>query len=602
VTTATALPHWDMTTVYPSLESAEFDEGFRSYVGGVDDLVALFDRYDIARHDRLDANEKSIEAVEGMLKALSRITDQGITLRAYIMSFVTTDSRNALAQAKMSELSQRSVVLSQLYTRFTAWIGSLDVERLIEASSAARQHDYMLRLEKEEAEHLMSPDQEHLAAELEPSSGTAWTRLHGNITSQIMVPVQTDAGIEDLPMSQVRNLAMDPDRDRRRRAYEGELKAWEQAAVPLAASLNSIKGESNVLDRRRKWESPLDAALFNNHIDRDTLSAMMRSAAASFPDFRRYLRAKARLIGAPGLAWYDIFAPVGSSERTWEYPQASAFIVDQFATYSQRLSDFAARAFKENWIDAEPRPGKRDGAFCMKLRAGESRILANFSPTYDGMSTLAHELGHGYHNLNLVERPVLLRTAPMTLAETASIFCQTLIKEAVLKDANRAEQISILEASLQDQNQVVVDITSRFLFEQRLFEAREQRELSIEELNELMLQTQRETYGDGLDQNLLHPYMWAVKGHYYSVGGPYYNYPYMFGLLFGLGLYAQYQQSPHSFREGYDDLLSATGTADAATLAGRFGIDIRSRSFWDASLDIIRADVDRFERLVDDAS
>jgi pepF/M3 family oligoendopeptidase len=370
----------------------------------------------------------------------------------------------------------------------------------------------------------------------------------------------------------------------------------------LAASLNSIKGESNVLDRRRKWESPLDAALFSNHIERDTLSAMMKSAAASFPDFRRYLRAKAKLIGAPALAWYDIFAPVGSTERTWEYPQASAFIVDQFATYSQRLSDFAARAFRENWIDAEPRPGKRDGAFCMKLRAGESRVLANFSPTYDGMSTLGHELGHGYHNLNLAERPVLLRTAPMTLAETASIFCQTLIKEAVLKNANRAEQISILEASLQDQNQVVVDITSRFLFEQRLFDAREQRELSIEELNELMLQTQRETYGDGLDQNLLHPYMWAVKGHYYSVGGPYYNYPYMFGLLFGLGLYAQYQQSPDSFREGYDDLLSATGTADAATLAGRFGIDIRSRSFWDASLDIIRADVDRFERLVDDAS
>lgn len=598
MTTATALPHWDMTSVYPSLESTEFEEGFRSYVAGVDDLVALFDRYDIAKHDRLDVNVQTIEAVEAVLEALSENTDRGITLRAYIMSFVTTDSRNALAQAKMSELSQRSVVLSQLYTRFTAWIGSLDVERLIEASSVAKQHDYMLRLEKEEAAHLMSPDQEHLAAELEPSSGTAWARLHGNITSQIMVPVQTDVGIEDLPMSQVRNLAMDPDRDRRRRAYEGELKAWEQAAVPLAASLNSIKGETNVLDRRRKWESPLDAALFNNHIDKETLSAMMQSAEASFPDFRRYFRTKAKLIGAPALAWYDIFAPVGSSERTWAYPEATAFIVDQFATYSPRLSDFAARAFRENWIDAEPRQGKRGGAFCMKLRAGESRILANFSPTYDGMSTLAHELGHGYHNLNLAHQPVLLRTAPMTLAETASIFCQTLIKEAVLKEAKRDEQISILEESLQDQSQVVVDITSRFLFEQRLFDAREQRELSIEELNELMLQTQRETYGDGLDQSVLHPYMWAVKGHYYSVGASYYNYPYMFGLLFGLGLYAQYQQSPDSFRAGYDDLLSATGTADAATLAARFGIDIRSRSFWDASLDIIRADVDRFEGLV----
>ncbi len=601
-TAAIALPHWDMSTVFPGLESDEFAGAFRSYIAGVDDLVSLFDGYDIGQREDLEVDGRTVDAVERVLEALSQITERGITLRAYIMSFVATDSRNAQAQAKMSELSQRSVVLTQLYARFTAWIGSLDVERLIEASPAARLHDYMLRLEKEEAAHLMSPDQEDLAAELEPSSGTAWARLHGNITSQILVPVRTDAGIEDLPMSQVRNLAMDPDRERRRRAYEGELRAWEQAAVPLAAALNSIKGESNVLDRRRKWETPLDAALFNNHIDRDTLSAMMQSARAAFPDFRRYLRAKAKLIGAPALAWYDIFAPVGSSERTWEYPQAAAFIVEQFATYSQRLSDFADRAFKENWIDAEPRAGKRDGAFCMKLRGDESRILANFSPTYDGMSTLAHELGHGYHNLNLAERPVLLRTAPMTLAETASIFCQTLIKEAVLKDSNREEQISILEASLQDQNQVVVDITSRFLFEERLFAAREHRELSIDELNELMLQTQRETYGDGLDQSALHPYMWAVKGHYYSVSAPFYNYPYMFGLLFGLGLYARYQESPDSFRQSYDDLLSATGTADAATLAGRFGIDIRDRAFWDASLGIVKTDVDRFEALVNETT
>ena len=214
----------------------------------------------------------------------------------------------------------------------------------------------------------------------------------------------------------------------------------------------------------------------------------------------------------------------------------------------------------------------------MKLRKGESRILANFMPSYDGMSTLAHELGHGYHNLNLGPRPILLQTAPMTLAETASIFNQTLIKEAVLKSASASEQLAIIEASLQDQNQVVVDITSRFLFEQRVFEGRVERELSVQELNEIMLQAQRETYGDGLDQDLLHPYMWAVKSHYYSVYGPFYNYPYMFGLLFGLGLYARYQDDPSNFKSGYDELLSLTGTADAETLARRFGMRSSARA------------------------
>ena len=185
----------------------------------------------------------------------------------------------------------------------------------------------------------------------------------------------------------------------------------------------------------------------------------------------------------------------------------------------------------------------------------------------------------------------------MTLAETASIFCETIITHAALKDANTQEQIAILEESIQGSCQVVVDITSRFLFEQRVFQQREKRELSIDELKAIMLETQRETYGDGLDETQLHPYMWAVKGHYYSTGRSYYNYPYMFGLLFGLGLYARYQQDPETFKQGYDNLLSSTGLADAATLATQFGIDLRTEAFWRASFDIIRKDIAQFEEL-----
>src|SRR5581483_6329348 len=239
-----------------------------------------------------------------------------------------------------------------------------------------------------------------------------------------------------------------------------------------------------------------------------------------------------------------------------------------------RLSDFAARAFREHWIDAEPHAGKVDGAYCAPLRKDESRVLANFKPSYGGMSTLAHELGHGYHNLNLAQRTMLQQETPMTLAETASIFCETIIRHAALQNANTQEQIAILEASLQGSCQVVVDITSRFLFEQRVFERRKQRELSVDELNALMVEAQRETYGDELDEDALHPYMWAMKPHYYSSEYSFYNSPYMFGLLFGLGLYALYQKDPEGFKKGYDALLSQTGLADAATLAAQFNIDI----------------------------
>jgi pepF/M3 family oligoendopeptidase len=398
-------------------------------------------------------------------------------------------------------------------------------------------------------------------------------------------------------MSVIRALASDPDRETRKRAYEAELAAWERTSVPLAAALNSIKYETNVLSHRRGWESPLEAACFNNHIDQATLEAMLSAARASFPDFRRYLRAKAKVVsGAERLPWYDMFAPMGEGRQTWEWETAVSFITEQFGAFSPKMREFAERAFRENWLDVEPRPGKRDGAFCMEVRPGESRILQNYKPSFSGVSTLAHELGHGYHNLCLKERTQLQSGTPMTLAETASIFCETIIREAAFAGGDREDQLAILEATLQSECQVVVDITSRFLFEQRLLEARHQRELSVDELNELMLQSQRETYGDGLDENLLHPYMWAVKGHYY--GSTFYNFPYMFGLLFGLGLYASYKESPKTFIGGYDDLLSLTGMSDAVTLGQRFGIDIRQEAFWKSSIAVIVEDIDRFEALV----
>ncbi|HEX9077607.1 MAG TPA: M3 family metallopeptidase, partial [Anaerolineae bacterium] len=377
---------------------------------------------------------------------------------------------------------------------------------------------------------------------------------------------------------------------------EAELAAWKAAAVPIAASLNSIKGATNLLSRRRGWDSPLDEAVFNNNVDRQTLDAMLAAARESFPVFRQYLRVKARALGVPVLAWYDLFAQLGEGARAWSFEDGAAFIKEKFAAYSPKLGALADRAFGEHWIDAEPRSGKRDGAFCMSLRRDESRVLANFKPSFSSVGTLAHELGHAYHNVNLAPRTMLQRSTPMTLAETASIFCQRLAINAALQEAEAREQAAILEESLQDACQVVVDITSRFLFEQRVFERRQARELSIDEFNALMLETQRETYGDALDPNALHPYMWAVKQHYYQA--TFYNFPYMFGLLFGLGLYARYLQDPAAFKTGYDDLLSSTGMANAADLAARFGIETRTPDFWRASLDVIRRDVERFNQLV----
>jgi pepF/M3 family oligoendopeptidase len=591
------LPHWDTTTVYPGLDAAEFARGFAEVVAAIGDLGERFDEYGVGRREPAALDDATVRAFDQLLTRYNDLLEEVNTLATYINCFVTTNSRDDTAQARYSELQRHLARLTQLGTRFTAWVGSLDIEPLIERSAAAQMHAFALRTMQHEARHQLSPAEEELAAELNLSGGAAWGKLHGNVSSQLSVQVEVVGEPVELPMSAARNLAYDPDRDTRRRAHEAELAAWQSNAVPLAASMNGIKGQVLTLETRRGWHSPLDKALFDNRIDRATLDAMLGAARESFPDFRRYLRAKSRALGLPALAWYDIFAPVGASSHVWSFPAARDFIVEQFGTYSERLADFAARAFDERWIDAEPRPGKRDGAFCTSLRGDESRILANFKPSYAGVSTLAHELGHGYHNLCKAAHPPLARVTPMTLAETASIFCETIVRQAALARAEAGEALTILEASLQGSCQVVVDITSRFLFEQRVFEIRRGRELSVDELNQLMLDSQRETYGDGLAMDTLHPYMWAVKPHYYSPGRSFYNYPYMFGLLFGLGLYAQYQSDPDSFRAGFDDLLASTGQDDAASLAARFGIDIRTPDFWRASLDVIRADIARFEAL-----
>lgn len=584
------MPRWDLTPFFPSVDSPEYAEA----VDNVKTRLRHFDR----QLAEVEFREAPGATFERLSRELNDLRERARVIQAYLGALVTTDSFDEVAKAKDSEFDSVSTELQKLGTRFTAWIGKQDVESWLQESEFAAQHAFYLRRNRTIAEHLMSPAEESLAAELNPAAGIAWGKLHGNVSSQLSVTVPLPDGEKALAMPAVRNLAYDPDREVRRSAYQAELAAWKTVEVPLAASMNGIKGQVGILNRRRKWSSPLDNALFFANIDRRALDAMLEAARESFPDFRRYLQTKAKALGTEKLAWFDMFAPLGEEGDAWPYDRAMDFVKEQFRGYSDRLYDFASRNFRENWIDAEPRLGKRDGAYCSGFRRDESRILMNYKPSFGSVMTLAHELGHGYHNLCLSDRTPMQRETPMTLAETASIFCETIIKRGYLDQAPEEEQKGVLEGMLQGYCQVVVDITSRFLFEQSVFEKRAERDLSAGEFCSLMLDAQKQTYGDGLDEELLHPYMWAVKPHYYSAGRSFYNFPYMFGLLFGLGLYSKYQEDSEAFKANYDDLLSSTGLDDAAGLAKRFGFDIRQPDFWRGSLSVIKQDIDRFVSLV----
>jgi pepF/M3 family oligoendopeptidase len=362
--------------------------------------------------------------------------------------------------------------------------------------------------------------------------------------------------------------------------------------------MNGVKGAVNTLNYHRGRTDALHPAIDMARIDRPTLEAMLGAMEACFPIFRKYLKAKAKRFGKKKLAWWDIFAPVSKAEKKYTFDDGRDFIIDNFGKFSPELAAFAKHAFDKRWIDAEQREGKRGGAFCMGVPGvKESRVLCNFDGTLDQVSSIAHELGHAFHNecAYQASKTEIQQDTPMTLAETASIMCETVVMEAVLAETtDPQEQLTIIETQLISDTQVIMDIYTRYLFEKEVFERREKSELSPEDLCDIMLDAQKTVFGDALDEKYLHKYMWTWKPHYYYAGLSFYNFPYAFGLLFGAGLYAIYRQRGADFVPDYKNLLASAGEASAADLAARFGINIRLHKFWEDSLGVIARRIERY--------
>jgi oligoendopeptidase F len=588
------LPRWDVDVLFPSLDSDEYREARAEWMNTIEQLAALFDRHGIGASSS-GAATSGPSAEDGrvladVIETLSRIAEQIRRLGAYVNALVTTDAGDSGAAAEQSRLSADSARLSSLQTRLNGWIAGFGTDAFAATSDLAAEHAPWLERCEQRFAHQMTEAEEDLLAELEVPGVEACVTLAGELTSTLEAEVRGEV----LPVSAVRGMASDADPELRRAAYDAEQGAWATIATPMATCLNAISGHGLIVNRRRGWPDPLAPYLWMNRVTPEILEVMQGAAQESFPDFRRFLRAKATLHGHAGaLPWWDLVAPVPGAPGC-DWTQAEASVLGAFSTYTPRLRELAARAFRERWVDAGPRPGKRGGGFCMGIGDGASRILMNFDGSFDSAQTLAHELGHAYHNANLASRPPLLRPTPMALAETASIFCETIMVQSGLAAADDEARLALLNVDLVGTTQVVVDIHSRFLFEAELYRRRADGPLSVDELCGAMTAAQAATYGDGVDPDTYHPWMWVVKPHYYDVHQHFYNWPYCFGLLFGIGLYARYVADPEPFRSDYDDLLSSTGLLDARPLAARFGIDLTDPGFWRASLDVIRGRIDTF--------
>ncbi|MGB0175026.1 MAG: M3 family oligoendopeptidase, partial [Acholeplasmataceae bacterium] len=483
----------------------------------------------------------------------------------------------------------------------TRYIANCDIESLSEQSEIIKKYAYNLNRTKASATYLLSESEETLVAKFQEVASDSWRRLQQMLTSNLKVPFRD----KTITLSEVRNLAYEADPAKRKDAYEAELKALETIDDPIALAITNIKRQVNMMNGFRGYQSPLEPTLRSSKMTQVTLDALIQAMESYRPAFANYLKAKAEYLGhQDGLPFYDLFAPVGHGSKTFTYEEAKQLVLDAFYGFSDRLGNFAKRAFDEEWIDVEPRKGKVGGAFCSNQpQIGQSRILTNFTGSLSDVLTLAHELGHGFHGDIIKDNDPLHWSYPMPLAETASIFCEAIVNDYLLKTIDDdVLKLNVLENALQGDTQVIIDILSRFYFETNLFQEAT-KPVQASELKSMMLNAQDKAYQDGLHKDIKHPYMWLMKPHYYSAGLNFYNFPYAFGLLFGKGLFAMYKKDPSSFTEDYETLLAYTTKADVEDVAKTMNIDVTQQAFWDASLKMVESDllevIDLFKKTKD---
>ncbi|MED4581302.1 M3 family oligoendopeptidase [Brevibacillus choshinensis] len=585
---------WNLDVLYTSFDSPECQQDW-------DKLCHEMEEVKSWAAEQLQTQEDAIAKMEAYITKMTSILQTQTRLYSYAELTASVDAKNEKALQLVERIQNQAVELVEPDVQFQKWLGEIrNLDALISQSELLETHRYMLTEMSEKSKYMLSEKEEIILAKMKNTGSNAWTKLQEMISSTLLVDLTVDGEKKQLPLPVVRNMAYEKDAELRKQAYEAELAAYKKIEESSAASLNGIKGEVITIAKLRGYESALDKTLKDSRMDKETLDAMLTAIRESLPTFHKYYSKKAELLGhANGkLPFYDMFAPVGDADMRFTYQEARDFIVKHFGSFSEKLANYAARAFDSQWIDAETREGKRGGAFCANLHiVGESRIMANYTGSYNDVSTLAHELGHGYHGDCLVNEAFFNSDYPMPIAETASILCETIIANAALQQASPEEAFAILENDISGSGQVIVDIYSRFLFESALFERRENGSLSVNELKELMLQSQKAAYGIGLDPEFLHPYMWVCKPHYYSADYNYYNFPYAFGLLFAKGLYAVYLERGDAFVEQYDQLLSVTGKMSISDVAAIMDVNVRSADFWRNSLSLIGKDIDTFVEL-----
>lgn len=575
------MKEWDLSKLYTSFNDPNFINDFNK-------IITIQDQINTYR------NHHDVKALENYLKDTITINEMIEKLANFISLTLSVDTTNKDALKYSDQLDTLLASFVEDDTLNQQWIASFALDTL--DSKLIKEHLFILKEIQQNQKYTLDKKSESIIAHMQNTGSNAFSKLKDQLISSIEVNIDN----QKYPLTEVLNMAYSKDKETRKKAYEAEINSYQDKEQAIAACLNGIKGEVLYTTKLRGYKNELERTLINARMSKETLDVLLETINENLPLFRDYLKIKANHLGYQnGLPWYDLYAPVVEDNTSYPYETSCEFIIKQFNTFSCHLGDFAFQAINNNWIDVYPHSGKVGGAFCCNLHSlKESRFLLNYGNNFADAITMAHELGHGFHGECLNDESILNSAYPMPIAETASTFCETIVTKAALKDADDKTKLVLLEDELSGATQVIVDIYSRFLFESRFFEKRENGALAVAEIKELMTQSQIDAYGDGLDHNYLHPYMWTWKPHYYYADCSFYNFPYAFGLLLAKGLYAKYQKEGSTFSNTYEKLLSLTGKMSLEDVCLSVDIDLKDKAFWQSSIDTFKEDLELYQKLL----
>jgi len=581
---------WTLDNIYTSFDSKKFKTDMEQLENYINDMKEL-------EFNNCVDDKSSSSKMEEFLKLHNEYKKLYSTLSSFAYLIMNADFENTEAMDILDDIENKNIGLTEVLVRFSRWLNTVaNLDKIIDASEYLSEHKFYLSELLLKSKYLLSDKEEVIIAKMQQTGSQAWQKLYMELTTATTIEVTIDGIEENVTLPELRNMTYEKNDVLRKTAYYAENELCKRMAQTCANCINGISGEALTIYKMRGYYSPLDKVLIHSRMDIETLNAMISAIEESLPVFHQYYYKKAEILGHKSkLPFYDIYAPISDVNTKVSYMDTKNLLISSFQTFSEELGCFAKKAFEDKWIDAEPRKGKANYGLSVDIfPIKESRIMTNFNENYIDISILAHEIGHAYHSSKLYDKKILNTEYPIPIAETASIFCETIINNELLKVLTGNEALVILERSISDAAYYIVDFYGRYLLENKMFEKRKLGQMSVEELNELTANCMGKAYGDGIEPETIHPYMWMNKVGFFMAGNEYLNFPYFFGVLFSKGLYAEYMKKGQSFVEEYDKLLSYTTANSIVDIAKLMNIDVHSIDFWRNSLKLIEKDIDKF--------